>query len=311
MCLKHSIFSIFFKYKIAMTTRNYNPRKNFPTALGLNRKVEKEHNPELFDYADHKPYKFLPVFPLIVTDEHLSYGKTYDVLYTHYTEKPDFATKPLLNYEHIGFWQDIRFHAERGEHFSAFNKQTINGKIIDFGICARKKMEFKKFQKLLDRLEDVKLIKRIRCQAKHFPVFIQICTPISEIVLEANDGKEWKKLYDRAENDHTANLRKNLGNKYPLIKWDLPTLISRLRADEPSRFKQFEALKQVIQEEINAVIELGEEHGYTAENLFERVKLACRDKRIFFSPKLYVTALGCLFVESDDDIDETHILAKL
>ena len=86
--------------------------------------------------------------------------------------------------------------------------------------------------------------------------------------------------------------------------------MNQLRAERPQNYKNFQKLQEIIGEEITAIRDLGDDY-LTPDGLFERVKLICRERKMFFSPKLYVTALGCLFVESDEDIDENHILAKL
>jgi hypothetical protein len=243
--------------------RDYSARPGLAKGLRLKQRVKTSHDSDAI---------YIPVFPLVFKDENLTYGKNYDVLMTHYIEAR-YGAEPILRWEHLGLFNDILYHAEHGEAF------------YTRALAKRRRTSRKRLKAMLDRLEDARLIKRVRCMdVQGQPIHVIICAPYEGWQME-EFGPE---LLKRVLKESTRKLRDKVGTHvYPSLRWDLKTMLSALAGEFTAKELQDMSIAIKYCEHVAAV----NEEDWTREEFVERVKQHCDEERFEFSDKLFFTAL--------------------
>jgi len=250
------------KTTIGKPLRNYDRRPERPQGIRLKARVKA--NP-------HEEAQFIPVFSVAFKDDHLFYGKSYDVFITHYLEVR-YGDKPILYHEDVGLYQDILFSAEHGEAFYISDLAKRRG-------ITRETLLYR-----LDRLEDARLIRRVRCndQPGH-PIHVIILAPYEPWHME----QEGPELLRRVHDQPTKKRREELGkHNWPELKWDLDTMLAALEGKDLNR--QLKNMITAIEYVSWAATAAGERPSQ--QEFIQRVKAHCAEQDFTYSAKLLITA---------------------
>lgn len=263
-----------------MAKKDYSiKRPNTDTTVHLTSRFEVEGDGEKFNYT--------PTFGTVFRDEDLSYVKAYDVFFSDYLEHESFIEQidtkgkrkviwigePLLYYEHVGLYLDLYYAAERGERFDHDD------------LAARRKINPRTLRAMLDRLEDARLIIRVRdCSGKGHKVHVILCTPFSRDELKAQRGL----LAARIQQEATRKEREAEGGKrrgrrsWPIVKWDVATI--RKAIVVPNLANDLHMItKKIVQL-------IGEGHSTDVPEFYSEVGKLCQSEGVKISRKLFQTA---------------------
>ncbi len=253
--------------------RSYAARPELKKGLRLTQRVVNPRNPSEAQYV--------PIFPLVFKDANLTYGKSYDVLMTHYLEVR-YGKEPILFYEHKALYDDVLFHAEHGEAFYISDLARRRG-------ITRHTLAY-----MIDRLEDARLVRRVRCLEQHGrPIHLIAFSPYEPYQMEEMGKAILKDVLKKV----AAKERHKLGvNHYPALKWDLNTMLKAIAGEATNR-----QLRQMITA-ITFVEWLQASTGqrFNQEQFVEKVKEHCQQEKFTYSDKLLITAIAAKQINSTE-----------
>lgn len=147
------------------------------------------------------PKELLARFSAVWCEDDLPFEKSFRVLRQCYRQ-PYNDRLPLLDHIHHIAWLDLYGYASDGVMF------TKEAMAAQYGI------HYDKLTAILDRLEDVQLLYRIRLEdVQGYPIQHVLMTPLTKAKYQAGGCIP---LYEAAERRHTRHERARLGhNHYP------------------------------------------------------------------------------------------------
>lgn len=210
-----------------MIKKDYTRRPNTSNdTYGRNRRI--------VDLNEQSGYRYEASFPSIFKDENLAFIKAFDVFHSDYMETRvviDGKNQPMMRPEDEGLWLDLSYAAERKEQFKHDN------------LAYRRGMSPHTLAAMLDRLEDMKLIIRVKgCSGRGHPTHLLVCAPYepgwhepsgagdAPLYIPGEIDEHMPVLIERVQTKHTEMRRKLYANgrgrvaNFPEVKWDAKTL---------------------------------------------------------------------------------------